>query len=262
MRHVSHMARLHFDGRRLGALRHHALLIRVDRSVFAGHHVPGGLVLPGGFRNRMSERVGRDWHLRYSHELRLIPRDVRCEVSHEVRLVYPPKPVAVRFERLGRLRQSLFDQCTAFTFIKSEGGDIDKRCNVWMIAGFGDDGPAVAVANQNHRAAHSVDCGLRVLLAVGVRSLRRLRYRHLIAILLQDVSDGFPSGPVGACTVHQNHVLYIRHRYSPLQFELRRIVYSASTRNGWYPGTGTPRLKTWTTFVDSCFKCGAKNLFV
>src|SRR5580692_11916679 len=137
MRHVSHMARLHFDGRRLGALRHHALLIRVDRSVFAGHHVPGGLVLPGGLRNRMSERVGRDWHLRYSHELRLIPRDVRCEVSHEVRLVYPPKPVAVRFERRGGLRQLLLDRRTALPFIESESGDIDERLDVWMIAGLG-----------------------------------------------------------------------------------------------------------------------------
>src|ERR1700687_3381733 len=99
-------------------------------------------------------------------------------------LVYPPKPVGVRFERLGRLRQGLFDRCTALTFIERKGGNVDKRCNVWMIAGFSDDGPTVAVAEQNHWSAPRVDCGLCVLLVVGVRSLGRLRHRHLVAVLL------------------------------------------------------------------------------
>src|SRR4029077_1667986 len=73
VRHVGHMARLHFDRLGFGALRHHALLIRIDRSVFAGHHVPGGLVLPGGVRNLMGERVGRDWNLRIRHEFPSYP---------------------------------------------------------------------------------------------------------------------------------------------------------------------------------------------
>src|SRR5579863_4454910 len=98
MRHVGHMARLHFDRLGLGALCHHALLIRIDRPIFGGHHVPGGFVLPSGILNLMGERVGGDRHLRYGHELRLIPWNVRGEVSHEMRLVYPPEPVAVRFE--------------------------------------------------------------------------------------------------------------------------------------------------------------------
>src|ERR1700722_790536 len=123
MRHVGHMAGIHLDRLGIGALRHHALLIRIDRSVFGGHHVPGWLVLPGGIRNLMGERVGRDRHLRYSHELRLIAWNVRCEVSHEMRLVYPPKPVAIRCERLGRLWQGLFDRRTALTFIERKGGN-------------------------------------------------------------------------------------------------------------------------------------------
>src|ERR1700722_11987032 len=36
------------------------------------------------------------------------------------------------------------------------------------VAGLGDDGSAVTVANQNHRPAHGVDCGLCVFLVVGV----------------------------------------------------------------------------------------------
>jgi hypothetical protein len=34
VRHVGNMARFHFDRLSLGALRHHALLIRIDRPVF------------------------------------------------------------------------------------------------------------------------------------------------------------------------------------------------------------------------------------
>src|ERR1700738_1338799 len=41
MRHVGYMARLHFDRLGLGALRHHALLLRIDRPVFGGPRVPG-----------------------------------------------------------------------------------------------------------------------------------------------------------------------------------------------------------------------------
>src|SRR3984893_11147782 len=49
VRHVGHMAGIHFHRLGLGALRHHPLLVRIDRPVCGGHHVPGGLGLPGGF---------------------------------------------------------------------------------------------------------------------------------------------------------------------------------------------------------------------
>src|ERR1700692_1180687 len=111
------MARLHFDRLGLGALRHHPFLIRIDRTVFGGDHVPGGLVLPGGIGHLMGERVGGDRHLRYSHERRLLRWNVGCEVGREMLLVYTPVAVAVWLERLGRLRQALFDRRTAFTFI-------------------------------------------------------------------------------------------------------------------------------------------------
>src|SRR5271168_1585738 len=206
-RHIGDMARLHFDRLGLGALGHHALLIRIDRSVFGGYHVPGGLVLPGGICDLMGERVGRDRHLRYSHELRLIPWDVRCEVSYEMRLVDPPEPVAVRRERLGGLRQGLFDRCTTLTFIESKRGNINKRFNVRMIAGFGDDGSAVAVSDQNDRAAHRVDGSFRVLLVVGIGSLGVLHHRHLVPIILEDVGNPLPAGTICESSMHKNYIL-------------------------------------------------------
>src|ERR1700742_2237208 len=114
----------------------------------------------------MGKRVSRNRHLCYSHELRLIPWDVSCEVSHEMRLVDPPKPVAVGVERLGSLRHSRFDRRTALTFIERKSGNINKRCNVRMIAGLGDNRTTVTVSDEDDRAVHSVDCGLRVLLVV------------------------------------------------------------------------------------------------
>src|SRR5271154_7583324 len=111
-----------------------------------------------------------------------------------MRLFYPPVAIGIRLERLGRLRHSLFDRRAALAFIECKCGDIDKRSNVWIIAGLGDDGPPVAVAHQNHWAAHRVDCGLRVLLVVGVGGLGGLRYRYRVAILLEDLRDGAPTG--------------------------------------------------------------------
>jgi hypothetical protein len=52
------MAAIHFDRLGIGALRHHALLVRIDRSVRRGHHVPGGFGLPGGRRDLVGERQG------------------------------------------------------------------------------------------------------------------------------------------------------------------------------------------------------------
>jgi hypothetical protein len=87
-----------------------------------------------------------------------------------------------------------------------------------MIAGLGDDRPPVAVAYQNDWATHGIDCGFRVLLVVGVRSLGRLRHRHLVAIIFEDVSDGFPAGAIGESPMHQNYILnMLFHDYSPLQ---------------------------------------------
>src|SRR5580700_2416443 len=132
-------------------------------------------------------------------------------------LFYPPVAVAVRFERLGGLRQALFDGRTALTFIESKGGNIDQRRNLGMIAGLGDNGPAITVAHQNHWTVHGVDGRLGVLLVVGVRSLGVLHHRHLVAIVLEDVSDGFPTRAVGESSMHQNYILNpLFHDFSPL----------------------------------------------
>lgn len=84
VRHVGHVAGIHFDRLGVGPFRHHALLVRVDRAVGAGHHVPSGLGLPGRRRDLVGERVGRDRHLRLGHEVGHGRRDVRREIGREM----------------------------------------------------------------------------------------------------------------------------------------------------------------------------------
>src|ERR1700722_14211053 len=112
-------------------------------------------------------------------------------------LFYPPISIAIRFECLGGLRHRRFDRRTALTFIERKCGDVYECRNVWIVAGFTDDGPAIAMADQDNRAAHGVDGGLRVLLIVGVRSLWGLSNRYRVAILLKDLRDGVPAGAIG-----------------------------------------------------------------
>src|SRR5260370_20264224 len=57
VRYVSHMAGIHFDRLGIGALRHHTLLVRIDRPVCGGHHVPGALGLPCGLRDPVAARL-------------------------------------------------------------------------------------------------------------------------------------------------------------------------------------------------------------
>src|ERR1700733_2906880 len=101
-------------------------------------------------------------------------------------LFYPPVSIAIRLECLEGLRHGRFDRRTALTLIERKCGDVYQCRNVWIVAGFSDDGYAVAVADQDDRAAHDIDCGLYVPLAVGVRGRGRLRALYPVATLLPD----------------------------------------------------------------------------
>ena len=53
---------------------------------------------------------------------------------------------------------------------------------------------------------------------LGVGGLGRLRHRHLVPIIHEDVSDGFPAGAVGESSMHKDYVFdMLIHDYSPLQ---------------------------------------------
>src|SRR5580658_6230026 len=127
-------------------------------------------------------------------------------------LLYPPVPVAVRLERLGGLRHGLLDRRTALALVERKRGNVDKRSNFWMIAGLGDDGPTVAVSDDDHRPLHSVESRLGVPLVLGVRCLRFLQHRYRVSILLEELRDGFPAGSISKCSMHQEDVVYASRR--------------------------------------------------
>jgi hypothetical protein len=64
-----------------------------------------------------------------------------------------------------------------------------------------------AKAKTVHRPVHGVDRRLRKSLVVGVGCLGVLHHRHLVAILHEDIGDGFPAGAVRESSMHQDHVL-------------------------------------------------------
>src|SRR6266705_1097624 len=103
MRHIGHMSRIHFDRLGIGTL---------------GHHAPSGLGLACGTCDLVGKRVSGDRHLRYSHVVGLGWGNIRREVGREMLLFYPPVAVAIRLERLGGLRQGLFDRSTTLTLVK------------------------------------------------------------------------------------------------------------------------------------------------
>src|SRR5580704_12273874 len=74
------------------------------------------------------------------------------------------------------------------TFIERKCGDIDKRTNLGMIAGLGDNRPAITMADQNNWPVHRVDGRLRIFLVVGVGSFGVLHHRYLVSIVHEDCS--------------------------------------------------------------------------
>jgi hypothetical protein len=87
-----------------------------------------------------------------------------------------------------------------------------------MIAGLGDNRPAITMADQNNWPVHRVDGRLRIFLVVGVGSFGVLHHRYLVSIVHEDCSDRFPAGTVGESSMYQNHIMNtLCHRHSPLQ---------------------------------------------
>jgi len=96
VRHVGHVARVHFDGGRIGALGHHAFLYRIDRPIRAGHHIPGGLGLPGGIRDLVGERISGDRYLRSSHECRARLFDGNTQAEDKLVSLFEPQTEIIR----------------------------------------------------------------------------------------------------------------------------------------------------------------------
>jgi hypothetical protein len=98
--------------------------------------------------------------------------------------------------------------------IQSKGGDINKPCDLWIIARFGNHGAAVRVANENHGTA------MRRQNALGYGHIIRERYRWILnyadglPVLFADFVDFFPARAIDEATVDENYCLYSRIRFA------------------------------------------------
>src|SRR4029079_1210950 len=131
---------------RLGGRRNH-LVVRCQQ-------IPAGLRPPCRFTDRAAQRIHTPRHLRVGHERRLLQTHVASERRRELRLVEQQVTVNWRQDRgHRRARHRVLDQRRyGLTLVGGEGGDIYQPHNLRIIAGFGDDRPAVRVADENDRA--------------------------------------------------------------------------------------------------------------
>jgi hypothetical protein len=131
--------------------------------------------------------------------------DVGGERRGELRLVEEQEAVDGRQDRRhGRTRGRVGDQrVDGLAGVGREGGDVDERLDVGVVAGLGDDGPAVGVADED---------GVLVLIehpagdgdVVGERDRRVLYDGDLVTGLAQDAIDGLPAGAVDEAAVDEN----------------------------------------------------------
>src|ERR1051326_4781137 len=101
----------------------------------------------------------------------------------------------------GGWRHGFLDRGGALPSVKRERGDIDKRRDLWIVAGFGDDRTAVAMAHQNDWAGLPIDHGLCELDVFRKGRLRVLYNRHRVPVLCEDGGDGLPAGAIGECAM-------------------------------------------------------------
>ena len=111
-----------------------------------------------------------------------------------------------QYRRHRRVRRWIFDERGyRLTLVRREGSDIDQSSDLWIVAGLGDHGSAVGVADKNYRTAlrgkNALGCGD----VVGQRCRRILDDTDGIAVFPEDLVNGLPARTVHKATVNENN---------------------------------------------------------
>ncbi len=91
-----------------------------------------------------------------------------------------------------------------FALIRSKRRDVDERCDLWVCAGFGDDGATVGMADQNDFPRSGRDRPFREGYVVGKRRCGILNDGHVVAVLLEERINPLPSGPIDESAMHED----------------------------------------------------------
>jgi hypothetical protein len=158
------MARFHFD--RLGAhsLRHESFEIRIDGAVLCGHRIPARFRSPRGMGGFTGQQTSLEWRLDGIKHARLFCGKVSGEVAQEGLLAQlsliagPDDPGGG-----GRRRILLGQRGVIFAGIGSARRDVDKRLNLGVHPGFGDDHAGKGMSDEYGRPILQGERTLRCL---------------------------------------------------------------------------------------------------
>jgi hypothetical protein len=146
------MARIHLDGLGAHALRHETLEVRIDRAIFGRDGVIAGFRSPGCMRGLTSEQSLLERLLDRIQHLGLSLRKVARKITQKS-LLGKPSFIAVELDagRRRRRRIGLGQGRVIFARVRRPSGNINKRGDIRMYAGFGDDHAGEGMADQNRR---------------------------------------------------------------------------------------------------------------
>jgi hypothetical protein len=145
LRYVDRVAARDLDNGRARPSRHLALGRWRDHPVFRRDELPAWLAPPRRLADLAAQGLNTPRDLRVGHERSLLGAQVTREGRVELLPVEEQKPVLRgQNRRQGRAGRRISDQRVyRLAFVRSEGRDVDERCNLGMVSRLGDDRPAV-----------------------------------------------------------------------------------------------------------------------
>src|SRR6185437_5923688 len=166
-----------------------------------------------------------------------------------------------QYRRLRRVwRETGQERVDRFVLVRRERADVDQGRDVLVGSGFGDDGAAVGVADEHDRVVLRVDDqpgrgGIALK-----RQGRVLHHGHLVTVLLEQVIDRPPAGPVYEPAVHENdvrHCVCVHDDLFPLpRGRSGRIGnYSPSRTRAASPGGAANCTNGERTGVSTAWRC-------
>jgi len=206
VRDVDRVTAADLDHRRPGALRHESLCGDGNHLVVRDEEIPTRLVLPRRITDRPAQGLDAPRHLRIGHERGFPFLDVAGEGRRELLPVEKEISVHGRQDRGHRRSRGwvLDERLHGLALVGGERGDVDETDHLRIVAGFGDYGTAVRMANENHGVILCGDHLLRGRDVVGVRLRRVLDDSDGVPVLLEDVIDALSTRAVDEAAMNEN----------------------------------------------------------
>src|SRR5215469_3603185 len=134
-------------------------------------------------------------------------REVSSKVLPKRFLFDGHEPSAYRPDARSRWRGLLLQCASGLTEVRLKRIDVDQASHRCVIARFGDDHPAPAMADEHAwtRALQDDTSGRDI----GIERRQRVLHDiHRVAVTLEDLRNRFPARAIGEGAVNQDYILY------------------------------------------------------